>query len=171
MRCPAFATAALLVGTAFTVSARQPTAKPSVAPSPTAESALRQASGAFFRGDGLYSTESLKIQGNRYVYKKSPGDVAVTGVPEYRGLVSFTETGILLTPPVGDRQAIAALRVVSWGPRRYLVENARLSEFCDQVEKGWEPRNGPFGWWFLRDPDWTLTVPPKVSPAVCRKGK
>jgi hypothetical protein len=51
-----------------------------------------------------------------------------------------------------------SLFLVRWGERRYLIDGERLSEFCEWIEKGWEPRDSLFGSFFLKSEDWKLPV-------------
>ena len=39
---------------------------------------------------------------------------------------------------------------VAWGERRYLIAKDQLSDFCDAVNRGREPRKGVHGMWFIR---------------------
>lgn len=56
---------------------------------------------------------------------------------------------------------------VEWGERRYLIPPRQIKAFCDQVEKGLEPRSEIFGrWWLLRLGDEHLKV--DGVPELCR---
>jgi hypothetical protein len=42
---------------------------------------------------------------------------------------------------------------IRWGERVYLIPTDEMIEFCNAVNDGREPRNGSWGWFFLREND------------------
>ena len=45
-------------------------------------------------------------------------------------------------------------RVVNWGDRVYLVADGAVSDFCNAINQGWEPRDRQDGEFHLREGDW-----------------
>lgn len=58
----------------------------------------------------------------------------------------------------------ASLRPIVWGERLYLVSDRELTDFCNDINTGEEPRSESFGGRFLRVEDWFLPAPSR--PAV-----
>ena len=51
-------------------------------------------------------------------------------------------------------QSMLGYRVVRWGSRVYLIDDESMPRFREAVRQGGEPRNGPFGMFYLRRDDW-----------------
>ncbi|MCE9582872.1 MAG: hypothetical protein K8T20_10290 [Planctomycetes bacterium] len=86
--------------------------------------------------------------------------------PPEEGRVGRDEKGFVLRPdarPMERRRMVA----VSWGKRRYLLEEQEGAEFCMQVRSGQEPRGRMEGVFFLREGDWNKSA--TGSPVIPRR--
>ena len=63
-----------------------------------------------------------------------------------------------LEPQAEGSRTRHRLYAVPWGARMYLVRDDRLTEFCNAVNNGWEPRKSSGGFW-LRAGDEALRAP------------
>jgi hypothetical protein len=61
-------------------------------------------------------------------------------------------------PRDGFRGSSTDLIPVRWGERSYLVPTQDAEDFCNEVNQGREPRDGPHGHSYLRTDDWKKQV-------------
>jgi len=120
-------------------------------------SILKEFAGKYYKGDGLGLNLSLTMQPSGQFSLVLSGCMGVyeqdAGTIELRDGIF-----ILHTQAVGtgfDKQQLLPIR---WGERHYLIDVDRILTFCNDVNRGSEPRNGPHGSNLLRDGDCSLPV-------------
>jgi hypothetical protein len=116
-------------------------------------SGLDEVVGSYYHGDGLGTNCTLTIRENGHfsyvwtgclgVYEQGKGTIEMAG-------------GRLVLHPEGNRTPRLKTRYapVRWDERLYLIPEDRVAAFRTTIEKGYEPRTGPHGWFYLRDGDW-----------------
>jgi hypothetical protein len=131
------------------------------------KSPVAEFAGDYYFGDGLGVNCSLTItQGGRFSF----GWRGCLGIYDQNSGEAKVEAGHLILKPEspnvreGFRGTATDLIPVRWGERLYLVTEAERWEFCNQVNQGGEPRDGPHGRFYLRQGDWAkkVTGPPSV---------
>lgn len=88
------------------------------------------------------------------------------------GSYSFNGTTITLRKWLGTfsrygASAKGCLLPLRWGGRLYLVPESGMIDFCNRVNRGWEPRHMPYGREYIRKNDWDRPVlgPPTIPDA------
>ncbi len=104
----------------------------------------------------------LRIQldpDGRFAYKLFTSPHAVQS---HTGRWTVRDLAITLSPEVADGapfpDVVAHWVGVRWGPRRYLVPEGRMVEFCNAVNLGAEPRRSADGGFPLAAGDWETPV-------------
>ena len=125
------------------------------------KSPVAEVAGEYYFGDGLGVNCSLTVtQEGRFsfvwrgclgVYDRNSGEAKV-------------EAGHLILKPErrnvrgGSRGTATDFIPVRWGERLYLIPEEEGRKFCNQANRGGEPRNGPHGHFYLRRDDWDKKV-------------
>jgi hypothetical protein len=133
--------------------------------------------GEFYSGDGLSSNSRLRLRSNGTFQFEwtSDADLPVYFSGSYqvaRNAVNVTHIARWAT----ERHTPSNLGLdhryypVGWGRRLYLIPDEKMTEFCNAVNLGLEPRRGPHGPYYLRDPEWQAPVEglPTVPESVRR---
>jgi hypothetical protein len=117
--------------------------------------------GAYYLGDGLGVNCSLVVKPEGRFSFLWRGCLGVYG--QNQGGAKVVKGHLILTPeqpnePRGFGGTATDLIPVRWGERLYLVPNEAGKGFCEAVDRGWEPRSGSHGDFYLRRGDWEKKV-------------
>jgi hypothetical protein len=114
--------------------------------------------GDYYLGDGLGLNWSLSLDADHRfaftwrgclgLYGASAGEWRLDG-DRLRLIASGEPEGMAKRAPL-------EYLVVRWGPRTYLVKADDVVDFCNQINRQWEPRDDAHGMVYLRDGDWDL---------------
>lgn len=127
--------------------------------------------GRYYCGDGLGDNESLllspacgytfRLRGCTGIYDQNYGEIKVAD----DGTLVLSQELASMTP--WDDALTKPIHVVRWGDRTYLIRSDEFTDFCNAINSGREPRNGPHGRFFLKDKDWELPATGRPAlPAV-----
>jgi len=120
--------------------------------------------GRYYYGDGLGANVWLTLAsengftvtwyGCLGLYDQNHGTVAMDG-----NHIKFSFTFDMESGYIGN---YASERIpIRWGERLYLIPTDGIVRFCNAINSGKEPRNGPHGQFFLRRGDWEKEAPGK----------
>lgn len=118
--------------------------------------------GTYYCGDGLGVNLTMTLSPNGEFAFRWTGCMGI--YDRNMGTFSIGEDGVMTLEfelennREGFRGSGEAFIPIRWGERRYLVAKERLASFCDAVNLGSEPRDGPHGGVYLREGDWDLAV-------------
>ena len=117
--------------------------------------------GEYYQGDGLGSNITFWIAPKSGFAFTHTGCVGL--YDENHGDVAERDGAVHTTPRLSfdsERWSpiSAPLVPVRWGERRYLIPQDEIAKFCSEVNQGDEPRDGPYGRFFLRQDDWQIKV-------------
>jgi hypothetical protein len=89
-------------------------------------------------------------------------------LPDEQGRLRCSKGRISLRPEDGKRGRVPERIHIPWGARSYLVEPHELISFCNEVNRGKEPRDTSTGSFLLREADWEKKASglPKVPEEV-----
>ena len=123
--------------------------------------ALAKLAGVYFEGDGLGSNCTLTLTEKGTFHFRRRGCLGL--YEETEGTYSFQGESLecSTTRQLVGRLTSATptrLRPVDWSPRLYLLRDGEVEEFFEAVDRGWEPRSGRHGRFFLRIDDWEKPV-------------
>ena len=120
----------------------------------TPDSVLQDFAGKYYEGDGLGASFSLSIQPDKTFSFQAGTDMGWHW--EYEGTIVNSLNQIQLISTERVLFEPHDLLPVKWGDRRYLIAKDSVSDFCEWVKKGWEPREEIFGIVYLRINDWEI---------------
>jgi hypothetical protein len=118
--------------------------------------------GAYYYGDGLGANSTLTLAPKTGFVFTWTGCLGV--YDRNYGTAEVLKDGLIkLTPAFpnsreGFRGTAELLVPVRWGARKYLIEPAKMSDFCNSVNAGHEPRCGAHGMFYLGRNDWNKHV-------------
>ena len=69
-----------------------------------------------------------------------------------------TKLSFVVDVPDFEASGWAPLHIVRWGSRVYLINEERLADFEDAIQRGFEPRTTRHGLFYLREGDQTKPV-------------
>jgi hypothetical protein len=119
------------------------------------EKALQEFSGEYYmasfwswhlsiKSDKTFSLEIFTDTGSHLQYT---GDVSVEG----------NRFQIIMSDSNSNKPS--ELVPIRWGQRKYIIDVDTVSDFCNDIEQGWEPRDDMIGGpYYLRDGDWDRFV-------------
>ena len=115
----------------------------------------------YYYGDGLGVNCSLDVKPDGRFSFMWRGCLGVYGKNE--GGAKLVNNHLLLTPEQpndsgGFGGTPTDFVAVRWGNRFYLIPDESGKAFCDEVNRGWEPRSNAHGRFYLRRGDWQKKV-------------
>jgi len=129
--------------------------------------ALKDIAGEYRFGDGLGARFMLTLAaGGKFTFQWN----GCLGTYDHNQGSASIQDGILHIAPEkpnlrdGFRVTPTEFYPVRWGARMYLISTNEIVQFCNEVNQGSEPRNGPLGHYYLRRND--MNKPVTGTPAV-----
>ena len=135
--------------------------------------------GSYYQGDGLGENIRLRLAPEAGVTATWNGCLGLYGINH--GSLVERDDGVILMSYVASNEPTTAggfpeaLIPVRWGERQYLIPPDRMPEFVSAINHGFEPKQGRYGLFLLRDGDENKPVaglpllPPGTQAQVRRK--
>ena len=128
--------------------------------------------GSYYEGDGLGANIRLELAPATGFVFEWHGCLGLYG--RNYGAVTDDGSRLRLEPELANEPgSFGNIDVefvpVTWGPRRYLISEDRVGEFCNAVNAGSEPRVHPQGRFLLRGGDETKSYDPAQPLPIPRK--